>query len=729
MLFSSDSGAQGVEGARTNAPVVKPATTELPKVEVSGRLTDNQLRQDFVAGKIVIGRRRIEDSGALNVAELLKREPAVSVTADGRIGLMGLPGYTQVLVNGAPPPPGKSLTEMDLMQVERIEIVKSSVAEFGPFGIAGTINVVTRKPSQQNVTQLRLDARTGAVGSDGGVSWSINQVDPGSPFSVNARVWLNHASTLDEQAIREFRVPGVGPPVAQVQGNLLGHNDTSMLSASATLLWKLSPQHTFEVEPSLDAFNTRNAGLDRYDWAIADAGPSSATAQNDSPLRDLSMPLKWTADWEQQGRLVVSFMPTVVWINKGMQRSDQFVVKNGEQRRSLSESRSGIYALKFDYAVNLADAHDVKVGATRSLIQEQGNFAFWLDGNPDFILQALGTRRDAVDRKLKAFVQDEWRISNQWAVNLGLSGEHREVNINEGEFGGHAGHSLWAPSAHLAWKLDSEGKRQLRFGMARTFKAPYLDELTTRPTINPIHPCASRTGCAANTVEYADRAGNPALKPERSLGVNVSYEHSVGDDSLVSIETYARQLDDVMGEDVRLESVPWSQVPRYVARPANLGTAWVRGLDLEARLQLRDFWKDGPKLNVAAGLNFARSRLSTLAGPDNHLADQTPWSAKLGGNYKLQELPLELSADAHWTPSVWTRTSAARRLYQDRRFNMSMQAAWTFSPTVRLRLVVDKLLMRDVQKLDEFSAPGETMNRETTKPSHARAGLRLEMKL
>ena len=72
------------------------------QVVISGAQTDLEASQDFVAGKIIIGQKKIAGSGLQNTGELLRREPAISVDKSGRIGLLGLPGYTQVLVDGAP---------------------------------------------------------------------------------------------------------------------------------------------------------------------------------------------------------------------------------------------------------------------------------------------------------------------------------------------------------------------------------------------------------------------------------------------------------------------------------------------------------------------------------------------------------------------------------------------------------------------------------------------------
>ncbi|MBK9235215.1 MAG: TonB-dependent receptor plug domain-containing protein [Rhodoferax sp.] len=164
--------------------------------------TDTQERREFIAGKIIIGRRRIEDSGASSVEELLRREPAVSVGSDGRIGLLGLPGYTQILVDGEPPVAGKSL-DMNLVRVEKIEIIKSNVAEYGPFGIAGTINVITRKAERKTSSSLRLEGRAedGYLGET--FALSLNQTTEDSPWRFGVQISASEVPSPKEERLTQ----------------------------------------------------------------------------------------------------------------------------------------------------------------------------------------------------------------------------------------------------------------------------------------------------------------------------------------------------------------------------------------------------------------------------------------------------------------------------------------------------------------------------------------------
>ena len=189
-LFSFTASAFGQQSASAG---------QTSQVVITGHQTDTEARRDFVAGKIIIGRKRIEESSAENVSEVLNREPAISVSADGRIGLLGLPGYTQILVDGQPPQAGKGLEQLNLVHVEKIEIIKSSIAEYGPFGIAGTINVITRKTVRKSSTQLSVGMN--GIGHDPGASFSFshNQSEAGSPLRLSARVNAGTSRSNDDR--------------------------------------------------------------------------------------------------------------------------------------------------------------------------------------------------------------------------------------------------------------------------------------------------------------------------------------------------------------------------------------------------------------------------------------------------------------------------------------------------------------------------------------------------
>lgn len=698
-------------------------------VTVAGTMNDNQKRNDFVAGKIVLGRKKIEESGAKNVYELLKSEPSVTISVNGRLGLMGLPGYTQFLIDGVAPPPGRSPVEVDTVHVERIEIVKSAVAEFGPYGTAGTINVVTRKTNRKSVSQLRVGASGGASENGANIAWSTNQFEVGSPLSLSAQVSASQVNKQENSTVEVTRKLAGLPAREQRRSQVHVPGRSSRLLASASIGWQLDAHNKITVEPSLLTIDSTAYTEEQNLWTSPTSGPLHASSRAGSRLSSIGLPIKWVLKPDSHTQLRVTLSPTRFRLSRVTDREDEVSTQESISRSASQQSDRSADFIKLDYSSAFGGGHAVKVGATLGWNGERSDFLYLLDDSPDPSLQALGTRRHVQDRKRSFFLQDEWRVSDTLAFNVGVTDEWREIRVEEGIHNNSLQYEVLAPSTHLAWKTAPDGKDQFRIGLARTFNAPFGDQLSIRPVINPMAPCPATSSCGRNSIEYADKVGNQSLKPERSLGANISYEHYIGDDSLVSLEVFSRQLTDVIGTEIQLEDVAWSAVPRYVARPVNLGTAWSRGISAEAQLQVQEFWKSGPKLDVSGSVNLARSAISTIPGPDNRLSGQARWSAKLGGNYVFRDLPLKLSLDANWAPSGWVRSSATQRLYSARQFDLSMGGAWTFKQGLRVVVNANNMQRNTITSIDEFTTEDGTISRKTTRAEHVRISARLEKKL
>ena len=142
-----------------------PAATSLPPILISaGRTLEPGL--DIPAASTVIDRREIEDSGARDLAELLRRVASVHVSdaiGDGgsaRIDMRGFGGTAQsnvaVLIDGRKINPATDtaslyLNSIDLDNIQQIEIVEGSAGVlYGNQAVGGLINVITRKPERRS---------------------------------------------------------------------------------------------------------------------------------------------------------------------------------------------------------------------------------------------------------------------------------------------------------------------------------------------------------------------------------------------------------------------------------------------------------------------------------------------------------------------------------------------------------------------------------------------------
>jgi iron complex outermembrane receptor protein len=205
------------------------------------------------------------------------------------------------------------------------------------------------------------------------------------------------------------------------------------------------------------------------------------------------------------------------------------------------------------------------------------------------------------------------------------------------------------------------------------------------PEINPLQPCLP-SGCGSNSAAFPDQAGNPALRPEVSTGLDLSFEHYEGKTGVLSVNLFVRQIDEHIREDTRLDTVDWSPNRRWVTRSYNVGMARTMGIELDARGRLNEWLAEAPAVEINAGLNLFRSSVGSLPGPHNRLAEQPRANAKLSLQYQLPQWPWRLGTQLNWTSATPVRVAEQDWRDNGRRFSASFTALWTIDKDQRLRL-------------------------------------------
>lgn len=646
-----------------------------PQVQVTGVQSDTDARREFVAGKIVIGRKRIEDSGVRKVEDLLKREPSVTVGSDGRIGLLNLPGYTQLLIDGQPPV-GKSPGEMDLVHVERVEIVKSSMAEYGPFGIAGTINIVTRKTSRKTETDVSAGVANTGSRPRADIALSHNVSPAGSPFRYSVQLSADSSNGAGTSSIwQTITLPGQQER-EQWRGFLRSEARRPSVSATAGIVWQRSADETVQFSPDVSRIGGRDTDREARTWIHG--AVDTSLKESRTTLHAFGLPLTWAFKPTRNSQLELRANGNMVRLRVYDKRGDEIAgTRHLLDTESDTTGRSS--SLDLMYKARLANGHDLKLGTTLRRTAYEIDRYYTAHGRALPAFAAVGTSSDSRIRELRLYIQDEWRVNDKTSLNGGLSAQQTRIVILEDLYRGQTRFQLWSPSLHVSRKLGADSTRQLRFSVARSFRAPDSDALTTHPVINSWAPCPAAAACGANTFDTPDRSGNSALRPERALALNASYERGFGDDSQITFEIFSRRFHDKFGMATALDSVPWASVPRYVERQFNVGKAYSSGVNVEMELALRDLLDDAPKLAIRGSAHLARSRVPAVPGPDNVLDKQSPWSAKLGGTYALGKLPLTIDLDASWKPAASVRTSWSERVSRPRYVGLDASAKWKFA--------------------------------------------------
>jgi hypothetical protein len=145
----------GLAAAPLIPSVSPPAERELTTVVTGGRLPQ-QLKDSTVAVEVV-SRRQLQESGARDLGEALEARPGLETvrnvgTTGLRMGGLG-PEYNLIMVDGQRISGringGIDLSRLSVENIEQIEIVKGpSSVLWGSDALAGTVNIITRKPTK-----------------------------------------------------------------------------------------------------------------------------------------------------------------------------------------------------------------------------------------------------------------------------------------------------------------------------------------------------------------------------------------------------------------------------------------------------------------------------------------------------------------------------------------------------------------------------------------------------
>lgn len=156
------------------------ADKQLGEITVSGGKstpTKAQLRDEIVATES-IGAREIEKTGATMLTEVLDKRPGIAVQAEcsicnvRNVVLNNLPGrYTTLLIDGIPIFSSVStaygLDSVNLGGVERIDISRGAgTSLIAPEALAGSVNIVTRRPTKDEFIANQQFGRFGQWSTD-----------------------------------------------------------------------------------------------------------------------------------------------------------------------------------------------------------------------------------------------------------------------------------------------------------------------------------------------------------------------------------------------------------------------------------------------------------------------------------------------------------------------------------------------------------------------------------
>ncbi|GAB3051385.1 TonB-dependent receptor plug domain-containing protein [Stenotrophomonas tumulicola] len=701
-----------------------PPATDIDAVTVQGARYD--ARRDETASRIVAGREELARHGDTLLTDALKRLPGVTVgvPAPGRSGAIALrgmgAGYTQVLLDGQLPPVGFDIDSLTPQMVERVEILRSATADQRAEAIAGTINIVLASAKREDSDRVQL---AWAAASNGrqvpSATWQRNRQQGPRSDALIATVSRRAFGVEESAAEREWDATGA-ERIAR-SSRLRSEGSRSTLNLSPSMELQLDEDNTLRLQGSAEG--SRFERITDIEWDTQRGAPLRHVQyrqQSDVEVALLRGDVRWTRKLEEGGTFEAK-------LGVGGNRERNQYREHGRDiqgQPSMEEhtaARLRVHGISSSgsHAPSGVGRHSMRTGWEASLDgrREDRMQAIQYPGSNDpDMLSDLGF--DAEIRRLAFYTQDEFTVGPRWSVYLGARWERIETTSEGSGFMPIRNRQqMLAPVLQSLWKLGggNEGNdhdsTRLRVAFSRTFKAPTLGSIMPRPytTTNnrPLNP---------------DQIGNPALRPERATGLDLSLETDTGNGSRFNIGGYLRKIDDVVRTELR------QQEGRWMAMPVNGADATAWGLEMDGSLTLSKVFKGFPPIDLRFNATRAWSRVDDVQGPYNRIPEQVPFSATLGADYRISP---------RWSTGISYGHGSSREIqttpiqldFASARRELDIHANWTLNAATRLHLSASNLLQQELDSGQRYLLAGESQELTRSRRGTALFRVQLEIQL
>jgi iron complex outermembrane receptor protein len=567
---------------------------QLDKIEVQDTVQTLEERKENSIAKRIIRGEELTQYGDQNALEILKRTPGVNIPEGKSKKAAPGKGYTVVLIDGEDASTGSKRIPSPLEQIspdmiERIEVMTNGSAEYTAEAMGGIVNIVLKKPKSQGATKAKLTLGTY---KDQPMATLYAQregkVDKFS-YIVNATVTDNKKS--DRENIDTYS--------ASIQHEVRDDDaQDKMLNLTTKLIYTPSSKEKYTYDGTL---SFRNTQTDTDDITTAS---TNTVRKNIDKANDVMIWSKIGGEYHLSGTELLE------WKLKFHQNKEKGENSSEEISPTPSlETQNDTTLLRFfgastDYSVAKGD-HFIKTGVELKHVY-QDNEVRLNTGTVSVDNLTLSENRGAV------YIQDEISSGDNLVMTPGI----RYENVSR-DFGQTSNIDYLAPSFHLLYRLTANDN--LRASIAKTVKLPRLNDLAAT-LVSSLYQ---------NDIHHPDHIGNPDLKEEKALSYELRGEHFFGENGIVSIGGFYRNITDKIETMTTFDSGSG----RYLARPYNAGNGQLWGSEFELKKSL-DALVEG--LGIFANATYQDSTI-TVNGITRPIKQTSNFLYNIGVDHTLKE--------------------------------------------------------------------------------------------
>ena len=456
------------------------------------------------------------DSKALSALDMMRKVPLLSVDGNDNIKLKGNGNY-KILINGKESAmvaknPSDVLKSMPATNVEKIEVITTPPAKYDAEGLAGIINIITKKNADQGYS-IGVNGRYNSIY---GTGYNLNATVKQGKFGMSVYAGLGNNKTLTTTSGNTQNIFAQNTVIAQ---NGLNTNKGGYKYGSAELSYEIDTLNllTASIESfgdhnnqsSTQSANTDSAGFSKQGYNMLNAGNSSSIGM-DAAI-NYQMGFKDSKDRLLTFSYKFSYAPSKQFNDNSFNSRLNYPEGEFPDYQQYNNAGDKDHTLQVDYAGPLNKKVTIEAGAKAIF---RSNYSNYHQDDKDSTTQQYITNNSQTNDF--NYHQDIYSAYNsyelkfdKWTGKAGLRLERTEINADFTSAGVSTAPSYnnLIPSVSIQ---RSFSKSSINFGFTQRIQRPIISQLN--PFVDRTNPLFVSTG-------------NPGLKPELDNTFELNYSN------------------------------------------------------------------------------------------------------------------------------------------------------------------------------------------------------------
>jgi len=489
-----------------------PSSSQLKEVSVTAARPMIKQEVDRIAYDV----QADPDSKALSVLDMMRKVPLLSVDGNDNIQLKGSGNY-KILVNGKESAlftknPSDVLKSMPATNVDKIEVITTPPAKYDAEGLAGIINIITKKNADQGYN-VGFNSRFNSVFGPG---YNVNGTLKQGKFGMSLFVGLgsnghqvNTSGSFENIFASHTDINQTGTTTQTGHFHYVGTELSYELDTLNLLTASLNLFGNNQIQDNDQVSVTDSAGIEKQGYRLQNSGTSSFTGLDLAVNYQLGF--KRSKDRLLTFSYKYSYSPNKQLNDNLFSGRFNYPVTFFPDYDQYNNAGDKDHTIQVDYASPLNKQFSIEAGAKAILRNNYSNFNV-NDRDPvtqQFVTNDALTNDFNYHQNIISLYNSYQLKMDKWTGKAGLRLEHTSLNADFVSAGVSTapGYSNIIPSVSIQRSFKTSS---INFGFTQRIQRPGIFQLN--PFVDRSNPSFVNTG-------------NPQLKPELDNTFELTYSN------------------------------------------------------------------------------------------------------------------------------------------------------------------------------------------------------------